>query len=145
MAVGLAMADDGFDGRSPPEFASDLAVDAALLAGPIDPVRPWRIVADIALVDIDPLDLAAGQRLGFLDYLLQGVAVIRVSGQRLGMEDELAALAPFVGGGERNLDAELIRRSRLSLADALGLRRVPRVELPAALALLLAADLRGPG
>ena len=64
------MADDGFDGRSPPEFASDLAVDAALLAGPIDPVRPWRIVADIALVDIDPLDLAAGQRLGFLDDFL---------------------------------------------------------------------------
>ncbi len=60
MAVYLAMADDGFDGGSSPEFASDLTVDAALLPGPIAPVWVWRIVADIALVDIVPLDLAAG-------------------------------------------------------------------------------------
>ena len=67
-----------------------------------------------------------------------------ISGQGLGVEDELAALAAFVGGGERDLDAELIRFVRLALADALGLGGVPGIKFPAALALLLAADLRGP-
>ena len=60
------------------------------------------------------------------------------------MEDELAALGTPVGGGERDLDAELVRRSRLALADALGLRGEPRIKFPAALALLLPTDLRGP-
>jgi len=60
------------------------------------------------------------------------------------MKDELAALAAFVGGGDRDLDAELVGRAGLSFADALGLRGVPRILLPAALALLLAAGLRGP-
>ena len=60
------------------------------------------------------------------------------------MEDELATLAAFVGGGQRDLDAELVRRTCLALADAFGLGGMPRVELPAALALLLAADLGGP-
>ena len=55
------MSDDGLDSGSPSEFLFDLAVDAALLPGTIDPVRPRRIVADIALVDIGPLDLATGQ------------------------------------------------------------------------------------
>ncbi len=31
MAIGLAVADDGFDGGSPPEFLLELPVDAALL------------------------------------------------------------------------------------------------------------------
>ena len=88
MAVHLAMADDGFDGGSPPEFASDLAVNAAFLSRAEDPVWLWRIVAPVALVDIDPLDLAAGQGLGLLEHLLQGVAVVRIAGERLGMEDE---------------------------------------------------------
>jgi len=40
----------------------------------------------IALVDIGPLDLAAGQRLGFLDHVLQVVAVVRIAGKSLGKE-----------------------------------------------------------
>ncbi len=98
MAVGFAMADDGLNGGSSPEFASDLAMDAALLARLEDPVRVRRIVAPVALVHIGPLDLAAGQRLGFLEHVLQGVTVVGIAGQGLGMEDELAALAAFVGG-----------------------------------------------
>ena len=58
------------------------------------------------------------------------------------MEDERATLAAFVGGGERDLDAELVWRSGLAICDALGLGRVPGIKLPAALALLLAANLR---
>jgi hypothetical protein len=46
------MTDDGFDGGSPPEFASDLSMDAALLAGFEDPERLGRVVAPVALVHI---------------------------------------------------------------------------------------------
>ncbi len=93
------MADDGLDGGPAPELASDLPVDAALLAGLEDPVRLGRVVAPVALVDIGPLDFPAGQRLDLLDYLLQDVTVVRIAGQGLGVEDELAALAALVGGG----------------------------------------------
>ncbi len=87
-------------------------------------------MSDIALVHISTHDLAAGERLCFLDNLREGVAVIGIAGQRLGMEDELAAFAAFVGGGQRDLDAELVRRPRLATsicfwADAFGLGRVP--------------------
>ncbi len=61
-----------------------------------------------------------------------------------GVQDERAALAAFVGGGERDFDAELIGFVGLALTDVRGSGRMPRVQLPAALALLLAADLRGP-
>ncbi len=128
MAVSFAVSDDGFDGGSSPQFASDLAVDAALLPGTIDPVWLRRIVAHIALVHINALDFPAGQG---LEHLFQGVAVIRVPGQHLGVQDELAAFAAFVGGGERDLDAELIGSMRLALTDALGLGGVSGIELPA--------------
>lgn len=42
MAVGFAMTDDGRYGGSGPQFASDLAVDAALLARMEDPVGDWH-------------------------------------------------------------------------------------------------------
>jgi len=125
MAIGFAMSDDGLDGGPPPEFLFDLSMNAAPLAGFEDPARLWHIVAPVSLVHIDPVDFAAGQRLGLLNHLLQSVAVIGVSGQRLGVQDELAALAAFVGGGQRDLDAELVGHPRLALADALGLGRVP--------------------
>ncbi len=87
MAVGFAVTDDGLDGGPPPEFLFDLSMNAAPLAGFEDPDRIWHIVAPVSLVHIDPLDLAAGQRLGLLDDFFQGVAVIGVSGQRLGVQD----------------------------------------------------------
>ncbi len=129
VAIGFAMTDDGFDGGSPPQFLLDLAMDAALLAGFEDPPRVGGVVAPVALVHIGPLDLAAGQHLGFLDHVLQGVAVPRVqpsagprtgsriAGQGLGVQDELTARAAFVGGGERDLDAELVRFGGFSLTD----------------------------
>ena len=93
MSVGLAMADDGFDSRSPAEFLLDLAVDAALLPRAEDPARPRHIVAPIAGIDIGPLDGTSGQCLGLPDDILQGVAVVRATGQGFRMEDELATLA----------------------------------------------------
>jgi len=145
VAVGFAVADHRLDGGSAPQFLLDLAMDAAFLPGVEDPERFRRIVAPVALVDIGPFDLAARERLGFLDRVPQSVAVVGIAGQGLGVEDELAALAASVGGGERDLDAELVGRPGLALADALGLRRMPGIELPAALAMLLPADLRGLG
>ena len=65
-------------------------------------------MAAVALVGIVALDLAAGQGLGLVEHLIQGMAVVRASGQRLGMQDELAALAASFGGGERDLDAKLV-------------------------------------
>src|SRR5438128_11514081 len=99
------------------------------------------MVTAIALVDIDPLDCPAGQCLGFGDYLGQGVPVIGIARQRLGVEHELAALAAVIGGRDRDLAAELVGLMGLAFADALGLGRVPGVELAAALGVMLRADL----
>src|SRR5882757_5061839 len=55
------------------------------------------------------------------------------------MGDELAALAVLEGGGNADLDAELVRLVRLALADALHLGRVQAVDLGAALSALLSA------
>ena len=94
-------------------------------------------MAHISLVHIRPFNLAAGEGLGLLDDLAERVAVIGIAVEGLGVEDELAALAAPVGGGERHLAAELIRPVCLALTDAFGLRGVPGIEFPAALARLL--------
>src|SRR3712207_8950833 len=49
-----------------------------------------------------------------------------------GAEDELAAWGLGVGGGDRDLHAELVAGLRLALADALHLGGVQRVQLVAA-------------
>ena len=61
------------------------------------------------------------------------------------MEHELAARRAGVGGGDRGFDAELVRCAGLALADAFDLVGMEGIELPAALALLLGADLLGAG
>jgi hypothetical protein len=60
------------------------------------------------------------------------VAVIRVPRQGAGAEDELASWCDRVGGGDRNLHAELGAGLGLAFADALHLGRVQGVELVAA-------------
>jgi hypothetical protein len=102
-----------------------------------------RIVAAVSLVDIAPLDLAAGEFLGLVDDGPQGVTVVGIAGQSLGMQHELAARRAGVGGDDRYLDAELVRRAGLALANALGLGGMEGIQLPAALALLLGSDLGG--
>ena len=143
MAFGLHVADHGLDGGAASQFAFDGAEDAALLAGDEDAARIWRVVAAVSLVDIGALDLAAGEPLGVLDDGAQGVTVVRIARQRLGVQHELAARGAGVGGDDRGLDAELVGRAGLALADALDLGSVEGIELPAALALLLGADLAG--
>jgi hypothetical protein len=71
------------------------------------------------------------------------MAVVRVAGQPPGAPHELAARRLAVGDDDGGLHAEFIRRVGLALANALPLRRVGGIQLPAALALLLRADLIG--
>ena len=97
-----------------------------------------------SLVDIGPLDRTAGECLGAVNDVPQGVAVVRVVGYRPGVQHEQATGSAAVGGDDGGLDAELVRRGGLSFADALDLRGMEGIELPAALTLLLRADLRGP-
>jgi len=89
------------------------------------------------------LDGASRELLGAVEGVAQGVAVVGVAGQRLGVQHELAGRGAAVGGHDRDLDAELVGRARLALADALDLGGMEGIELPAALALLLGADLGG--
>ena len=72
------------------------------------------------------------------------MTVVGIAGQGLGVEHELAGRGTGVGGDDRDLDAELVGRAGFALADALDLGGVEGIELPAALALLLGADLGGP-
>src|ERR1700710_2057511 len=60
------------------------------------------------------------------------------------MKHEQATGSPAIVGDDGGLDAELVRRAGLALADALHLGGMEGIQLPAALSLLLRADLSGP-
>jgi hypothetical protein len=143
VSVGLHVTDHRLDGRAAPELTFDHPKDATLLAGDEDPSRVCRLVTAIALVDIGPLDRAAGRLLGGFDDVAERVAVIWVARQRPGVQHELAARCAGVGGDDWGFNAELIRGRGLALADSFDLGRIEGTELPSALALFLGADLRG--
>src|SRR5580692_8584937 len=102
-----------------------------------------RVVAAVTLVHIGTLDGSACEPLRRLDDGCERVAVVRVAGQRPGVQHELATWGARIGGYDRDLDAELVGRTGLAFADALDLGGMEGIELPAALALLLRADLVG--
>jgi hypothetical protein len=145
MAVVFHVTDRGLDGGAAPQFAFDDAEYAALLAGDEDAAWAFGVVAAVSLVDIGALDGPAGEPFGGGDDGAERVAVIRIAQQRLGVEHELAARGAGVGADDRSLDAELVRRAGLTLADALDLGRMEGIKLAAALTLLLGADLTGAG
>ena len=60
MAVGLEVTDNGLDSPAATEFPLDGAEDAALLARAEHAERLGRIVAALAFVDVDALDLSPG-------------------------------------------------------------------------------------
>src|SRR5258705_4028804 len=103
-----------------------------------------RVVAAVSLVDIGPLDRTAGECLGAVNDVPQGVTVVRVIGHCPGVQHEQATGSPAIVGDDGGLHSELVRHGGRSFADALHLRGMERIKLPAALALLLRADLRGP-
>jgi hypothetical protein len=87
------MADDGLDGGATLHLAADGGGDPGDLAGDPDPELTRVIVAAIALVDMDAAGLDAGELLQVVgNDGAQDMAVIRIAVQRLGVEDELAAL-----------------------------------------------------
>ena len=55
----------------------------------------------------------------------QGVAIVRISVQRLGPQNKMPALGRMQIGGRGNFAAELVRRTRLAFADAFHFRGVP--------------------
>src|SRR4029450_3828190 len=93
----------------------------------------------IALVDVDAVDRGASELFEIRDDEAERMAIVRVTVQRLGVQHELAAL----GGSDRRRDrdraAELVGFAGLPFADAFDLRRVQRIDLRPALALLLMA------
>jgi hypothetical protein len=64
-------------------------------------------MAAVALVDIGALDLTACELLGALDDGRQGMAVVGVSRERLGMQHELAAGRAGIGADDGCLNADL--------------------------------------
>ena len=141
MAFGLQVSDDGLDGGAAAQFTLDDTEDAALLAGDEDTTRILGVVAAVPPVDIGPLDRTAGECFGAVNDVPQGVTVVRVIGQRPGVQHEQATGSPAVVGDDGGLHAELVRCAGLALADALHLRGMEGIKLPAALTLLLRADI----
>src|SRR5580698_122210 len=89
-------------GSTAAHLAFDLRRETALLLGRIDPEGViWRrVVAAVAGIGVQALDLIADQLFDRRDDLCQRMAVVRIAGQRLGMDGELAALAALEGGGD---------------------------------------------
>ena len=135
------MADDGLDGGSASHLTFDLRRDAALLLGRVDfeLVFGRGVVAAVTGIGMEALDGVAEERLDRRNDAGEGVSVVGIAGQRLHVGDELAALATLQGGGDADLDAELVGLVRLALADAFDLGRVQAVDLGAPLAALLIA------
>ena len=101
------------------------------------------MVSAVSFVGKGALDRAAGELLGCFKHHCERVPVIGISRQCGGVKDELAAGRLAVGADDRSLYPELVGRARLALADALDLGSVEGIELPAALALTLRANLVG--
>jgi len=141
---GLDVADHWLDGGPASHLATDRLGHPAHLARDPDPEFVRVVVAAIPLVDMDAPDLDAGQFLHLGDDRAEGVAVIRVAVQGLGVEHELTALGLGDWGRYGDLAAELIGCPSLTFTDALDLRGMQAVELPATLALALPTHLIGP-
>src|SRR5437762_10913525 len=133
------MTDDWFDGGSPPHLAANGFRDAPNLAADPDSELLFVIVAAITLVDMNAAGLNAGLLLQLGDHRPQRVAVERVAMQGFGVQHKLAAFGLGRRGGDRYLAAELVRRPRFPFADALHLRGVQRIDLGAALPVILEA------
>src|ERR1700676_4555728 len=138
--VVLEMADHGLDGGAAAHLAADgLAGPSDLAADPdLEPIG--IVVAAIALVAVDAAHRNTCELFKIGDDGTERVAVIRISVQGLGVQHELPALGRGDRGDNRDLAAELVGRPGLAFADALHLGGVQRVDLGAALALLLMAD-----
>jgi hypothetical protein len=96
------------------QLAFDSAKDAALLTRDEDTAWMRGIVARISLSGVGALALMAGELLGIFDDRSQ--AIIRIAGQRSGVQHELAAGSAGVSRDDRDFDADLVRGKDLSNA-----------------------------
>ena len=80
VTICLQVSDDGFDGGAAAQLALDDTEDATLLAGDEDATGILCVVAAVSLVDVGALDRAAGECLGAVNDVPQGVTVVRVIG-----------------------------------------------------------------
>lgn len=105
---------DRLDGGTAPQLSFDDTEDTAFLAGDEDATGILRVVAGVSLVDIGPLDRTAGESLGAVDDVAQGVTVVGVIWQRPGVQHEQAAGGPAVVGDDGGPHPELVGRSALA-------------------------------
>jgi len=114
------MADDRFDSSPALHLAFDGRCDTAFLAcgEDLELVLEAGIVALISGICQNALENCAGELLDVGQDSLKRVAVIRLTRKRPGMNGELAALAPVHGGGDGDLDAELIGFVGFTLAPS---------------------------
>jgi len=126
-------------------FISGLMAAVVRRTRPVIQTRILRVA--VALIDVDALGLDAGQPDEIGDDGTERMAIKWIAVQRLGVQDELAALGLGDRRDDADLAAELVGRAglalalALALADAFDLRRVERMDLLAALAAMLVADL----
>jgi hypothetical protein len=139
-AVGLHVAEHGFDGVPAAHLAADGGGGDAAGVGDddLEPV-PLEPVAAVAAVDIGAPDRAAGEPGDLVELPGEAVAVIGAARQGPRAEHELAAGPAGVGDGEGGLHAELVSGAGLAAGDAFDLGRVEGVEL-AGVAGFLVAD-----
>ena len=135
--VVLEMADHGLDGGAATHFAADGFGDPADLAADPDPEPVGIAVTAIALVAMDAAHRGTCELFKIGDDGTERMAVIRVAMQRLGVQHELPAFGCGDRGDDRDLAAELVGCPGLAFADTLHLGGVQRIDLGAALALLL--------
>src|SRR4051812_47252693 len=131
--------DRGLHGRAPAERAFDGSSEPSLLTCHVDleALVLRCVVALVPGVGDDPLEASADGALNVREDGCERVPVIGVAGERLHVGDKLAAPAAVEGRRHADLDAELIGFVGLAFANALDLRSMQRVELPATLALAL--------
>ncbi len=81
VTFGLHVADHGLDWWIGVAVRGLMAPKTPRLPRDKDAAWILRRVATVSLVDIGPLDLAAGEILGVLDNVPQGVTVVRIARQ----------------------------------------------------------------
>jgi len=63
-------------------------------------VPVFHIMAAVSLVDKGARDSAAGEFFGVFDHSFEGMIVVRIARQRLGVQHKLAAWCAGVGGDD---------------------------------------------
>jgi len=117
------------------QVASERRRHAAALAGDEHLGRLHAMTA-VAAIDEGAAGAGVGEDLHLLERLPQGVAVVGGAGHRAPADDE----ALPVGGGDRDLAAELVTHPSLALRDAVDLGLVEGVNPDAVLAEIAATN-----